>query len=57
MPCRKCKKVEPEQVITLTLEKNEKKYTFPKYWISVVAKYLIEAQKKVKMLEYQNKSI
>lgn len=58
MACKKCKKSEPEQVITLTLEAWEKKFTFPKYWISVIAKSLLDAQKKVKiMLEYQNKSI
>ena len=36
----------------------EKRFSFPKLWISVIAKSLKEAEKKVKKItEYQNKSI
>lgn len=59
MSCKKCKKPEkPEQIIRITLEEWERRYHFPKYGLSVIAKNLDEAKEKIKaIVEYQNKSL
>lgn len=55
---RKCKKCPEREEITNVESKTERKYSFPTLWITVEAKNLEEAYKKVKALtEYKDKSI
>lgn len=55
---KKCKNCPEKEEITEIETKEERKYSFPTLWITVEAKNLEEAQKKVKaMTEYKNKSI
>jgi len=58
----KCKKGECNVVIdesiTEVKKEWEKRFAFPKLWLSVLAKSLEEAEEKIKMItEYKNKSI
>lgn len=58
--CRdwKCEVDDKDTSIVQELKEWEKKYSFPRLWISVIAKSLDEARKKVKvMMDYKNKSI
>lgn len=55
---RKCKKCPEREEITNVQTRDTKKYSFPSLWITVEAKNLEEATKKVKALtEYKDKSI
>lgn len=55
---RKCKKCPEREEVKNVETKKEKKFSFPTLWITVEAKNLEEAYKKVKaMTEYKNKSI
>lgn len=55
---RKCKECPEKEKIKEVKTKKERKYSFPTLWISVMAKNLEEATKKVKVLiEYKNKSL
>ena len=55
---RKCKKCPEREEITNVETTSEKKFTFPTLWITVEAKNLEEAYKKVKALtDYKNKSM
>lgn len=55
---KKCKKCPEKEEIKNVETKEEKKYSFPTLWITVEAKNLEEAYKKVKaMTEYKDKSI
>lgn len=61
---RKCKECPEKEMENINLEniqvKEEKTYSFPKLWITVVAKNLEEAQEKIKAMvnkDYQTKSI
>lgn len=56
---RKCKKC-PEKIMEIknTNSKKERRFSFPTLWITVEAKDLEEAMKKIKALtKYKNKSI
>ncbi len=55
---KKCRNCPEKEEIKEIETKEERKYSFPTLWITVEAKNLEEAQKKVKaMTEYKNKSI
>lgn len=55
---KKCKKCPEREEIKSVETKQEKKFSFPTLWITVEAKSLEEAYKKVKALtEYKDKSI
>lgn len=55
---RKCKNCPEKQEIENTKTKQLKRFSFPTLWITVEAKNLEEATKKVKALtEYKDKSI
>lgn len=55
---RKCKNCPEKEEITNVEAKEERKFSFPTLWITVEAKNLEEAYKKVKALtEYKDKSI
>ena len=55
---RKCKECPEKEKIENMKTKKERKFSFPMLWITVVAKNLEEATKKVKALtEYKNKSL
>jgi len=55
--CKDCPQKEKEE-IKATEKKVVKRYSFPSLWLTVEAKNLEEAQKKIKaLLDYQNKSI
>lgn len=55
---RKCKNCPDKQEIENVKTKQLKKFSFPTLWITVEAKNLEEATKKVKALtEYKDKSI
>lgn len=55
---RKCNKCPEKEEITNVETKEERKFSFPTLWITVEAKNLEEAYKKVKALtNYKNKSI
>lgn len=61
---RKCRDCPEKETANIDLEKvevqEEKRFSFPKLWISVMAKNLEEAQEKVKALrskDYEKKSL
>lgn len=55
---KKCKSCPEKEEITNVETKEERKFSFPTLWITVEAKNLEEAYKKVKALtEYKDKSI
>ena len=55
---KKCKNCPEKEEITNVETKAERKFNFPTLWITVEAKSLEEAYKKVKaMTEYKDKSI
>lgn len=61
---RKCRDCPEKETANIDLEKVEvqegKRFSFPKLWVSVVAKSLEEAQEKVKALkseDYSKKSL
>lgn len=61
---RKCRDCPEKETANIDLEKvevqEEKRFSFPKLWVSVVAKSLEEAQEKVKALrskDYETKSL
>lgn len=55
---RKCNKCPEKEEIENVETKEERKFSFPTLWITVEAKNLEEAYKKVKALtNYKNKSI
>ena len=55
---KKCKNCPEKEEIKDIQTKEERKYSFPTLWITVEAKSLEEAYKKVKALtEYKDKSI
>lgn len=55
---KRCKNCPEKQEIENVKTKETKRFTFPTLWITVEAKNLEEATKKVKALtEYKNKSI
>ncbi len=61
---RKCKDCPEKETANIDLEnvetQEEKRFSFPRYWISVIAKNLEEAQEKVKAIvnkDYEKKSI
>lgn len=55
---RKCKECPEKKQIKEVKTKETKKFSFPTLWITVEAKNLEEATKKVKALtEYKNKSL
>lgn len=55
---KKCKNCPEKEDVKNVKAKQEKKFSFPKLWITVIAKNLEEAEKKVKALtEYKNKSL
>ncbi len=59
--CRDCPEKETENIDLEKVEVNqEKRFSFPRLWVSVVAKTLEEAQEKVKALkseDYSKKSL
>lgn len=55
---KKCKECPEKKEITDVKAREERKYSFPTLWLTVMAKSLEEAEKKIKALtKYQNKSI
>lgn len=55
---KKCTNCSEKEEIKNVEARKEKKFSFPTLWITVVAKNLEEAEKKVKaMTEYEDKSI
>ncbi len=55
---KRCKNCPEKEEIKEIETKEERKYSFPTLWITVEAKNLEEAYKKVKALtEYKNKSV
>jgi len=55
---KKCKNCPEKEEIKDIETKEERKFSFPTLWITVEAKNLDEAYKKVKaMTEYKNKSV
>jgi len=55
---KKCKKCPEKEEIENVKAKQEKRFSFPTLWISVEAKNLEEACKKVKAItEYKDKSM
>ena len=59
--CMDCPEKETENIDLEKVEvKEEKRFSFPRLWVSVVAKTLEEAQEKVKALtskDYEKKSL
>lgn len=50
----------PDTSIVEEVNEGEKRFNFPKLWLSVIAKNLEEAEKKIKAMtesDYDNKSI